>query len=99
MEEEYGALVANHTWELVPRPANANVVTDKWTFKHKFYSDGPLDRYKGLWVLRGFTQRYGLDYDETISPVVKPATVRTVLVAPAYSSGGCKKCISTWDSG
>jgi hypothetical protein len=79
MEEEHAALIENHTWDLVPRPAKANVVTGKWIFKHKFHADGSLDRYKARWVLRGFTQRPGVDYDETFSPVVKPATVRTVL--------------------
>jgi hypothetical protein len=79
MEEEYAALQDNNTWDLVPRPAKANVVTGKWIFKHKFHADGSLDRYKARWVLRGFTQRPGIDYDETFSPVVKPATVRTVL--------------------
>nr|ABA98073.1 retrotransposon protein, putative, unclassified [Oryza sativa Japonica Group] len=79
MEEEYNALLANRTWDLVPCPVKANVVTGKWIFKHKFHADGSLDRYKVRWVLRGFTQRPGVDFDETFSPVIKPATVRTVL--------------------
>ena len=48
-----------------------------WT--HKRRADGTLDRYKARWVLQNFTQRPGVDYDETFSPVVKPATVRTDL--------------------
>jgi hypothetical protein len=79
MEEEYGALISNGTWELVPRPQGSNVVTGKWVFTHKLRADGTLDRYKASWVLQGFTQRPKVDYDETFSPVVKPATVHTVL--------------------
>jgi hypothetical protein len=77
--EEYAALLANHTWDLVPRPPGTNVVTSRWLFRHKLTSDGSLDRYKARWVLRGFTQRPGVDYDETFSPVVKFTTVRAVL--------------------
>ena len=79
MEEEHAALLQNHTWDLVPRPPHANVVTGKWIFKHKFNADGTMERYKARWVLRGFTQRPGVDFSETFSPVLKPATVRTVL--------------------
>jgi histone deacetylase 1/2 len=79
MEAEYSALLANNTWDLVPRPPRANVVTGKWVFKHKFKADGSLERYKARWVLRGFTQRPGVDFTETFSPIVKPTTVRTVL--------------------
>jgi hypothetical protein len=79
MEEEYGALISNGTWEPVPRPQGSNVVTDKWVFTHKLRVVGTLDRYKACWVLRGFTQHPGVDYDETFSPVVKPATIHTVL--------------------
>jgi hypothetical protein len=53
--EEYGALRTNRTWDLVPRPPQANVVTGKWIFKHKFQADGSLERYKACWVRRGFT--------------------------------------------
>jgi hypothetical protein len=76
---EYEALQANHTWDPVPRPSGANVVTGKWIFKQKLKANGSLDRYKARWVLRGFTQRPRVDYDETFNPVVKPATVWTVL--------------------
>jgi hypothetical protein len=42
MEEEYGALLANQIWDLLPRPSGCNVVTDKWiwTIKRRAY---------GLW--------------------------------------------------
>jgi hypothetical protein len=79
MEEEYAALLANHTWDLVPCPPGTNVVTSKWLFCHKLTSDGSLARYKARWVLQGFTQRLGVDYDETFNPVIKFATVRTIL--------------------
>jgi len=68
-----------HMGSCSPPPPRANVVTGKWIFKHKFNADGSLERYKARWVLRGFTQRPGVDFSETFSPVVKPATVRTVL--------------------
>jgi hypothetical protein len=79
MEDEYRALISNETWELVPRPQGSNVVIGKWVFTHKLRANGSLDRYKARWVLRGFTQRPDVDYDEAFSPVVKSAIVRTVL--------------------
>jgi hypothetical protein len=61
MEDEYGALMSNGTWELVSRPRHSNVVTGKWIFTHKLRADGSFDRYKARWVLRGFTQHPGVD--------------------------------------
>jgi hypothetical protein len=63
----------------VPRPSGCNEVTGKWIWTIKRRADGTLERYKARWVLQGFTQRPGVNYDETFSPVVKPATVCTVL--------------------
>jgi hypothetical protein len=79
MEDEYEALMSNGTWDLVPRPQGSNVVTGKWVFTHKFCANGTFDRYKACWVLRDFTQCPRVNYDETFSPVVKPATMHTVL--------------------
>jgi hypothetical protein len=77
--EEYETLLSNITWDLIPRSPRANVVTNKWIFKHKLKANDSLDQYKACWVLRGFTQRPGVDYDETFSPVIKASTIRTVL--------------------
>jgi hypothetical protein len=79
MKEEFAALIANNTWYLVPHPVGSNVITDKWIFKHKFNSNGSLEWYKARYVLHGFTQRLNVDNDETFSPVVKTATVCTML--------------------
>ncbi|GJX16315.1 ribonuclease H-like domain-containing protein [Tanacetum coccineum] len=79
MLDEYNALISNGTWALVPRPANVNVVRSMWLFKHKFKADGSLSRYKARLVANGRSQQQGIDCDETFSPVVKPATIRTVL--------------------
>nr|GEV03925.1 WRKY family transcription factor [Tanacetum cinerariifolium] len=64
---------------LVHHPANVNIVRSMWLFKHKFNVDGSLSMYKARLVVNGHTQQQGIDCDETFSPVVKPATTRTVL--------------------
>ncbi|GJV24042.1 ribonuclease H-like domain-containing protein [Tanacetum coccineum] len=79
MYDEYNALVKNGTWVLVPKPADINLVRSMWLFKHKFHADGTLSRYKARLVANGSSQQMGVDFDETFSPVVKPATIRTVL--------------------
>nr|GEU97603.1 ribonuclease H-like domain-containing protein [Tanacetum cinerariifolium] len=79
MHDEYNALVKDGTWLLVPRPAGVNMVHFMWLFKHKFNADGTLSRYKARLVANGSSQQLGVDFDETFSPVVKLAIVRTVL--------------------
>lgn len=75
----YEALLDNLTWDLVPYPWGTTVIIGKWIFHHKLKANGTLDRYKARWVLRCFNQHPVVDYDETFSHVMKPATVRTTL--------------------
>ncbi|GKB86687.1 ribonuclease H-like domain-containing protein [Tanacetum coccineum] len=79
MIDEYNALFKNNTWILVPRPQDAYIVRSMWLFRHKHNADGSLSRYKARLVANGSTQFTGIDVDDTFSPAVKPATIRTVL--------------------
>jgi histone deacetylase 1/2 len=88
MQDEIKALERNHTWHLVPARKGINVIDSKWVFKIKRKADGSIDRYKGRLVAKGFKQRYGMDYEDTFSPVVKVATIRLVL-SIAMSRGWC----------
>ncbi|KAL0451639.1 UNVERIFIED_CONTAM: Retrovirus-related Pol polyprotein from transposon TNT 1-94 [Sesamum latifolium] len=79
MEEELAALERNQTWELVPTPNDVKPISCKWVYKIKRCTDGSIERHKAHLVARGFSQQYGLDYDETFSPVAKLTTVRVLL--------------------
>jgi hypothetical protein len=88
MDEEYKALEENLTWHLVPRKEVKNVIDSKWVYKIKKKADGSVDRYKARLIAKGFKQRYGIDYEDTFSLVVKAATIRIVLTI-AVTKGWC----------
>jgi hypothetical protein len=80
MDEEMLALDANATWELVALPKDKKANGCKWVYKVKHNADGSVSRYKARLVAKGYAQTYGINYEETYSPVAKMTTVKAIIV-------------------
>jgi hypothetical protein len=79
MMEEYNSIMKNNVWEVVPRPEGKSVVTSRWLYKLKHVADGSIEKCKSHFVVRGFSQVEGVDYDETFAPVARYTSIRAVI--------------------
>ncbi|PKU70283.1 Retrovirus-related Pol polyprotein from transposon TNT 1-94 [Dendrobium catenatum] len=80
MSAEFMALQQQGTWSLIPPPPNKIVIGSKWIFKLKTKPNGQIDRYKARLVAQGFKQEFGINFNETFSPVAKLPTIRILLL-------------------
>lgn len=65
MEMELESLHSNDVWELVEMPKNRKLINSKWVFKCKIGAGGEIESYKAKLVAQRYSQRPGLDYEET----------------------------------
>jgi hypothetical protein len=59
------------------------VVSSKWLFKIKHDADGSIEKYKAIFAARGFSQKEGIDYEETSSPVARYTSIKTIIALVA----------------
>ena len=78
MQEEMNSLWKNDTYELIELPKRRKKLKSKWVFKLK-NDDEKLLKYKAYLVVKCFSQKQGIDFDEIFSPVVKMCSIQVIL--------------------
>ena len=79
MDEEMDSFEENHTFELVELRKGKKALLNKWVYRIKHEDDNLPPRHKARLVVKGYSQKKGIDYDEIFSPVVKMSSIRVVL--------------------
>ncbi|KAG8471369.1 hypothetical protein CXB51_036995 [Gossypium anomalum] len=79
MKDELQSLHENHTFELVKLPEGKRALKNRWVYRLKQEDKSSSLRYKARLVVKGYTQKKGVDFEEIFSPVVKMSSIRTIL--------------------
>jgi hypothetical protein len=79
MKEEYDSIIKNETWELTELPENKTPIGSKWSFKYKLNVDGSIDKYKDRLVAKGYSQKEGIDYEDTFAHVEKMNNIKLMI--------------------
>lgn len=77
--EELEQFTILDVWDLVPRPAEVNIVGTKWIFKNKIDDEGNVNRNKAQLVDQGYSQVEGIDFNEIFAHVARLETIRLLL--------------------
>lgn len=64
------------SWKYVSPPEHANIVTSKWVSTVKYAISGMVEKFKAKLVARGFSQKYGIDFEDTFATMVRHDTLR-----------------------
>lgn len=84
MDAEVSSLRKNQTWRLKRRSnIGGKVLHGKWVFRIKRNPDGSINKYKARWVVKGFEQEQGSDYNDTFAAVVKPMSYKVLFALAA----------------
>ena len=84
MEREISLLKDNNTWNLIDLFQGWKALKGKWVFKIKRDTHGAIMKSKAWWVVKGFEQRFGIDYNQTYAAVIKPMSYKVLFTLVAF---------------
>tara|TARA_B110000037_G_C17122776_1_gene506603 strand:- start:2707 stop:5415 length:2709 start_codon:yes stop_codon:yes gene_type:complete len=84
MEREIRELLGRKTWESVEVPRGRKATRSRWVYAIKYHSDGTIERFKARFVVCGYSQIHGVDYEQSFSSTMRATTFRTLLALAAH---------------
>jgi hypothetical protein len=98
MHEELENFERNQVWELVDPPPGCKPIGTKWVWKNKEGEKGEVVSNKSRLVAQGFSQKEGIDYEETFAPVARLEAIRIFLAffcgqRVHVAANGCEECL------
>jgi hypothetical protein len=77
--EEYTSIMKNDVWDIVTRLERKPMVISRWLYNTNHVLYGSIDNFKARFMERGFSQKEGVDYEETFSPITRYTSIRVVI--------------------
>jgi transposase InsO family protein len=84
IDKELSSLQQRGVYQVVTTPTNSKLIKTRWLFKVKFDTENQPSKFKARVVAKGFTQQFGIDYDDTYAPVMRMKSLRVILSIAAH---------------
>ena len=89
-------MYSNQVWDLVKAPNDIKLLGCKWVYKRKRGVDGKVETFKARLVAKGYTQKEGIDYEETFSLVAMLKSIEILLsITTHYDYEICQMDVKT----
>lgn len=85
MDREIRELLGRKTWESSRIPMGRKATRSRWVYTIKYKSDGTIERFKARFVVCGYSQIHGVDYEQSFSSTMRATTFRTLLSLAAQA--------------
>ncbi|KAL0386328.1 UNVERIFIED_CONTAM: hypothetical protein Sradi_3027100 [Sesamum radiatum] len=84
MKSKMDYMSSNKVWTLVDPPKGVKPVGCKWVYKRKLGADGEVTNFKARLVAKSHTQKPGVDFEETYSPIAMAKSIQIMLAITAW---------------